>query len=776
MIWEFDRQYESADRMYSLRTFIPKNVLESDFLEIESVASSVGGGGVDYLLDIDGRAVYSKIIFADTIHMNIFDMKVVAGSRSSVTHTKNSFTLFESFARSLTEIPESLLGKTITDKKTNEEYIITGILKDPSSNTSLMYRNPIGVVFINSSEEASQSKNDISQQQVSSFPSDYIVLVNKNCNINELREKLERSHSQYLHGDDEESDHNNSVLNDLNNKLEFEIYGYQNRLKDREVIIYYTIIFTVALLILLTALFNYVSFLIAQFYNRWKECALRKVNGASKYQIFLLFYIETVLGILLASVAALLLLQLFGPVIEDIYIHLSFIKVDLFVLRTHILQYVFIGMVLALPLCIAPAVTIDRNSLHFALMGGIVKGQKMKGRDILLFIQMLIVVVFMAFSVILMGQLNKNKSDILSYLPKEELDDILSVECSGNYSELWDKADDICKDLNDSPNISKARYSSSHIINSFLSGIYAGSFSLTEFNEAPIVRFDIPPHFVTFFGGKIVQGRLFDEESGSYDVVINKSFVDLYKGESPIGKTFVNPNQKTSDGNGGWDAVTYRIIGVVDELSYIFIDGSGNINSPKGEPMCYTNALSSTLPGGYILYVKIVHGKKREAVEHIESSIRKYISEGYPLNISTLKNDIDNSLQQQIQLSLIFRLLFGISLIIGLLSIYSSVTMNTEKRRKEVAIRKVNGGMIIDIIFLFCKKYILLWTAACLVAFPFVFYLGNRWLENYSSRISLDIGLFACMYFIILVLIILTIIFQILKVSRCNPADVLKSE
>jgi ABC-type antimicrobial peptide transport system permease subunit len=121
-------------------------------------------------------------------------------------------------------------------------------------------------------------------------------------------------------------------------------------------------------------------------------------------------------------------------------------------------------------------------------------------------------------------------------------------------------------------------------------------------------------------------------------------------------------------------------------------------------------------------------------------------------------------------------ILFVISLAICLLGIYSAIVMDTEKRRKEIAIRKINGATVKDIIILFGKRYIGLWTAACVLFSPFVYYFGNKWLEKYIERISLNAGLFVAIYLAIMILIVLTIIFQILKVARCNPAEVIKKE
>jgi len=124
-------------------------------------------------------------------------------------------------------------------------------------------------------------------------------------------------------------------------------------------------------------------------------------------------------------------------------------------------------------------------------------------------------------------------------------------------------------------------------------------------------------------------------------------------------------------------------------------------------------------------------------------------------------------------LSVVF---FIVSLFMGLISIYSAVTMNTEKRRREVAIRKVNGATIKNILILFFKIYVWLWTGVCVVMFPLIYIFGKQWIDNFNQRISLDIGFFLSIYITILALILLTVIFRILNIARKNPIESIRKE
>lgn len=68
-----------------------------------------------------------------------------------------------------------------------------------------------------------------------------------------------------------------------------------------------------------------------------------------------------------------------------------------------------------------------------------------------------------------------------------------------------------------------------------------------------------------------------------------------------------------------------------------------------------------------------------------------------------------------------------VSLIITLLGVYSAITLDTERRQKEVAIRKVNGAGLKQIILLFTRMYIYLLAFSAIIAFPICYVVFQLW-------------------------------------------------
>jgi len=72
----------------------------------------------------------------------------------------------------------------------------------------------------------------------------------------------------------------------------------------------------------------------------------------------------------------------------------------------------------------------------------------------------------------------------------------------------------------------------------------------------------------------------------------------------------------------------------------------------------------------------------------------------------------------------------AVAITIAVLGIYSMITLGCNQRRKEMAIRKVNGAKAKEILALFFRQYLAVTVAACAVAFPVGIYVMQRWLSS----------------------------------------------
>ena len=117
-----------------------------------------------------------------------------------------------------------------------------------------------------------------------------------------------------------------------------------------------------------------------------------------------------------------------------------------------------------------------------------------------------------------------------------------------------------------------------------------------------------------------------------------------------------------------------------------------------------------------------------------------------------------------------------VCILITIFGIFSLITLSCEQRRKEIAVRKVNGATAKNIMTMFIKEYMLLLIFASTIAFPIVYVLMNHWLESYVRRTSINLWIYTTIFAGIAIIILLCIGWRVWQAAQQNPAEVIKSE
>lgn len=114
-------------------------------------------------------------------------------------------------------------------------------------------------------------------------------------------------------------------------------------------------------------------------------------------------------------------------------------------------------------------------------------------------------------------------------------------------------------------------------------------------------------------------------------------------------------------------------------------------------------------------------------------------------------------------------------LVVGF-GVFSLITLSCEQRRKEMAIRKVNGARVGDILRLFAREYLLLLAVAAVVAFPVGYVLMKRWLESYVEQTTISFWVYLVIFAGMAAVVALCIGWRVWRAANENPADVVKRE
>ena len=110
------------------------------------------------------------------------------------------------------------------------------------------------------------------------------------------------------------------------------------------------------------------------------------------------------------------------------------------------------------------------------------------------------------------------------------------------------------------------------------------------------------------------------------------------------------------------------------------------------------------------------------------------------------------------------------------LGLYGLITFVVIRKSKEVAVRKVLGATVSNILMLFSKEYVQLLILSILISVPITWYFSREWLNNFAHHIDLTWYSLLIPSLLVLPISIAVVAFRSLKTARANPVDKLKYE
>lgn len=176
--------------------------------------------------------------------------------------------------------------------------------------------------------------------------------------------------------------------------------------------------------------------------------------------------------------------------------------------------------------------------------------------------------------------------------------------------------------------------------------------------------------------------------------------------------------------------------------------------------------------------MSVTPGHKKEVTEHIKQVAKKFNVSGVTdTSLCTPLTDlVDKFNQPEKVIFSVFSIIAILCILISTFGIYSLVSLSAQQRKKEIAIRKVNGATFYHILQLFFREYLILVVISNLFALPIGYILMNRWLETYANHIHLTIWPFIAVFFITCVIVLLSIFRQVKEAALANPAESVKAE
>lgn len=561
------------------------------------------------------------------------------------------------------------------------------------------------------------------------------VLVKPNTDIESFNKKLATI-------DDKTIPYNNKTLTLIPlNKIKTDYQQGNNKVKHD-----YIQLFALAgLLISLCAFFNYIMLFINRIRMRQKEFSLRKTNGASTLSLLKLLYAEFLIILLLTTLVVCLLMYFILPAYKELSeIHFS----NLLIYR-QALVYICILSIFVFLISIFPVYYYQRKTLLNTIQ------KSATGKDNSIFykictvLQIIISIGCVFCTCILMLQV-KHLSNLDIGFDRHRITQIgLKWKWNFNAMPYADRIESL-------PTVEAVVGHKSIMILSTSMQRYNIS-RWEDMKSAGNIKFeiyDVNPQFIDFMGIDIIKGDNFNPDNPDPSLfIINETALKTLGWTHPIGK-WINLYE-------GFDGT---VIGVVKDFY---------ISNPemKTMPMIMRYDNKNT----YNIVYRYKEGTKKETERAITEMIKKDIPDA-EVEFKYMDDVYDDYFKSESALLKILGITTIVCIIISIFGIYSMVTLICTRRRKEIAIRKVNGASVWSILLSLLKEYILLLAIASIIIFPVGYKIMSTWLEHYPNRITIDWWIYAAIFFATLIIITLSVFAQVWKAANSNPAEVLKSE
>lgn len=256
---------------------------------------------------------------------------------------------------------------------------------------------------------------------------------------------------------------------------------------------------------------------------------------------------------------------------------------------------------------------------------------------------------------------------------------------------------------------------------------------------------------------RIVKGRDLSEKLASdtiNSILVNETALKMMNEKNPLGKTI------------DWNGKKFKVIGVVKDF---------NLFSPQAKvpPMVFFHlkTVDWMMENISDLYVKIDSEKSEKTISAIETFWKKKVDAVFPFEFSFVDKTFARTFEVYVKQKNLFSLLNVIVILIALFGLFALASFSIERRMKEIAIRKTLGAETNVLLKELSKQYIIYCVIGFLLALFPVYYLLNKWLENFAFRITISIMPFIVGFFVLLAL---TLIVVLSKAYGATKVDVLK--
>lgn len=697
--------------------------------EVEIAVRTIGTGSL--LFQYGEKSFMETGLYADPDFFRLFSFPILQGKPSYDSTDIVSISISKTLAQKLFE-DEDPVGKMVTVNQ-KYDFTVAAVFDDitPQSSIQFEYILPLEIYKRNRGTGFNWGNFD--------HPL-YLRLTHEDkvgeasAKINHIVEEIARAEG-------------------YERKFEFylqpfaDYYLYSTYEKGRPVggrIQYVKIFSIVAIFIVVIACINFMNMATARATRRMKEVGVRKAIGAQKRSLIVQFIVESTLTSFLSMILALVLTYLALPhfntlVSKKIVIDFTDIRfltsVGIITLVTGVLAGSYPAFFLSSfrPVQVLKG-TIPHQQGQFSLRKGLVV------------FQFALTVILVMSSLVMRDQINYIFNKNLGY----DRESVLTFRANGNLRNEFEAFRNEALQFPAIQKISRANQSLVQVQNQTSTVSWPG---MTEDQEALFRVVTVDYDFIETMGLKLVEGRAFSRDfNDTSNFILTRRSVETMGLENPIGQTIKV-----------W-GIPGVVVGVIDDFH------SRSLHEDIDPIILFCKPEWS----GWIV-ARLEGTQTQQAVEFLEATYKKYNPE-YPFTYSFLENDFEKLYRSEKVTQSLGISFTAMAIIISGLGLLGLAAYTSERRKKEISIRKTLGASVSSIVRLISADFLKLSAIAVIIGCPVAYYLMRLFLQNFAYHTDFKWEVFAITSIGVLALALLIVAYQVIKTAMANPVDALRNE
>lgn len=756
----FDDYHKNRDRIYRVVTEMDGNnerfytagvppvladAFRQDFSEAEEVTFTAYRSGV--LIKVPQRNGEAKrfqeeagVVFAESNFFRIFDRPMYMGDAASALDEPNEAVISKALAKRYFG-REDVIGEVV--KLDTLDFKISGVMEDFPVNTDFPFNLMLSYASIKKNRDAEGWGSIWSDEQC-------YILLKENESVDKVKARLGAFAEKYLGREN----YNNEAfalqpLREIHFDDRFSNFNY--RTAPRQMLVALGVI---ALFLIVTACINFINLTTAEAVKRSKEVGIRKSLGSTRGQLTLQFLGETTMVTMFAMLLALgltqMALSLLNPYLE-LPLALNF--------SGDVLLWVFVGGVTAVVALLSglyPSLVLSAFRPALALKNQIANRSSsgFNLRRSLVVVQFVISQFFIMGTIILLSQMNYFQSRELGF----QKDAVLIMPIPNGAapdSKDASKMRTLRQEIMEIPGVGNASLGSTPPSSGSVSstGFHFDGEDESKNKGAQIKQVD--GNYIVLYGIDLVAGKNIEDYDTARGFLVNEELVRMAGFQEPaeiLGKTI------------HFWGKALPVVGVVRDFNTV------SLRDPI-EPTILMNRMS----GYHTLSVKVNQRNFKEIVAGIQARWEAAYPE-HVFEYEFLDENIRSFYEGEQKMSVLLTMFTSMAIFIGCLGLFGLATFMANQKTKEIGVRKALGASVESIVLLFSREYVKLILIGFVLAAPAVWFVMNKWLENFAYKITIGPLVFVAGFLVTLLIAVITVGYRSFKAAIVNPIESLRYE